>query len=258
MDRGAGPAQGAAPQAGRGLSFGSVADRYDRYRLAYPDELVDVVLRYAGRPVRAALEVGAGTGKATRLFASRGIDVTALEPDTEMAQVLEGTTRGMPVELVRTIFEQFHTARRFDLVFAAAAWHWTDPGTRWRRAVELLVPGGVLALFGSPSDPQDPALVTAVDEIEKQVLPEDDPAVVRPWSIKEMAGTGGLTDSVQRDLPRVASTTAPDFVERLATVSAYVVLPPEVRAEALARVSAVLPEQFDVDATVRLSLARRV
>jgi len=68
----------------RGLSFGSVAERYDRYRLGYPGELGTTVLRYARRPVLAALEVGAGTGKASRLFGSLGIEVTALEPDADM------------------------------------------------------------------------------------------------------------------------------------------------------------------------------
>jgi len=241
----------------RGLLFGSIAEPYERYRLDYPDEVVDAVLQYAGRPVRSALEVGAGTGKATRLFASRGIEVTALEPDADMARVLERTTRGMPAELVVTTFERFGTARRFDLVYAAAAWHWTDPATRWARTVELLVPGGVLALFGSPADPQDPALAAAVDEIEKQVLPYDDLAVARSWSVDEMAAGEGLTDSMQRDLPCVVMTTAADFVGRLATVSAYLMLSPEARAEALRRIDAVLPDQFEIDATVQLSLARR-
>ncbi|MBO0871565.1 MAG: SAM-dependent methyltransferase, partial [Micromonosporaceae bacterium] len=57
----------------RALSFGAVAEAYERFRPAYPVELVDTVLRYATRPVRTALEIGAGTGKATRLFAQRGI-----------------------------------------------------------------------------------------------------------------------------------------------------------------------------------------
>jgi hypothetical protein len=56
-----------------GLVFGSVADSYERFRLGYPDELLAAVLRYAGRPIGSALEVGAGTGKATRLFASCSI-----------------------------------------------------------------------------------------------------------------------------------------------------------------------------------------
>lgn len=184
--------------------------------------------------------------------------MTALEPDTAMAQVLERTTRGMPVEPVVTTFEKFATARRFDLVYAAAAWHWTDPVSRWARAVELLVPGGVLALFGMPAELADPDLFSAVDEIEKQVLADDDPAVGHPWSVEDVALADGLIDSVQRDLPYIVTTTAADFVGRLATVSAYLVLNPPARAEALRRIRAVLPDRFDVDATVQLSLARRV
>lgn len=241
----------------RGLSFGSVANQYERYRLDYPDELVDAVLQYAGGPLRSALEVGAGTGKATRLFASRGIEVTALEPDAEMAHVLERTIRGIPVEPVVTTFEEFGTARHFDMVYAAAAWHWTDPASRWARAVEMLVPGGVLALFGRPAELQDPDLFAAVDEIEKQVLPDDDPAVVYPWSVEDMTAADGLIDVVQSDLPCVVTTTAADFVGRLATVSAYLMLSPQARADALHRVRAVLPDRFDIDGTVQLSLARR-
>lgn len=49
----------------RSLSFGSVANQYERYRPDYPDGLVEAVEQYAGRPLGSALEVGAGTGKAT-------------------------------------------------------------------------------------------------------------------------------------------------------------------------------------------------
>ncbi len=240
-----------------GCRSGRSRNQYERYRLGYPDELVDAVVHYAGGPLRSALEVGAGTGKATRLFASRGIEVTALEPDAEMAHVLERTTRGYPVEPVVTTFEEFGTARHFDMVYAAAAWHWTDPASRWARAVEMLVPGGVLALFGRPAELKDPDLFAAVDEIEKQVLPDDDPAAIYPWSVQDMAAADGLIDVAQSDLPCVVTTTAADFVGRLATVSAYLVLSPQARADALHRVRAVLPDRFDIDGTVQLSLARR-
>ena len=125
-----------------------------------------------------------------------------------------------------TTFEESGTARHFDMVYAAAAWHWTDPASRWARAVEMLVPGGVLALFGRPAELQDPDLFAAVDEIEKQVLPDDDPAVVHPWSVEDMTAADGLIDVVQSDLPCVVTTTAADFVGRRATVSAYLMLSP--------------------------------
>jgi SAM-dependent methyltransferase len=242
----------------RGLLFGSVAERYERYRLDYPIELVDAVVRYAGRPVCTALEVGAGTGKATRLFAARGIEVTALEPDAEMAKVLTRMTHGFPVTPVISTFEHFRTESRYDLVYAAAAWHWTNPVTRWSQAVQLLVPGGVLALFGAPAELKERDLLAAVEEIEKRVLPEDDPVDIHPWSFEEMAAADGVGDAEQRELSSVATRTAADFVGRLATVSAYLKLAPLERVHALAAVRAVLPEHVDIDTTVQLCLARRV
>lgn len=243
----------------RGLSFGSVADLYDRHRLDYPSDVVDAVLRYARRPVLEAVEVGAGTGKATRLFASRGIAVTAVEPDPDMARVLRQNVSGLPVVQVLATFEQFVADRRFDLLYAAAAWHWTDPATRWTRAIDLLVPGGVVALFGRPGDLLDPDLAAAVDEIEKGVLPDDGADGVHPWSIEETADVHGLTDGAQLDLPAevVTTTTATEYVGRLATVSAYLTLDPLVRAETLRKVRALLPEHVETDNRVRLSLARR-
>ena len=45
---------------GRAESFGSSAERYDRYRPSYPDALIDDLARL--RPA-TVLDVGCGTGK---------------------------------------------------------------------------------------------------------------------------------------------------------------------------------------------------
>src|SRR5438874_12886715 len=70
----------------RARSFGAAAADYDRYRPRYPDQLADDVV--AALPGRRVLEVGAGTGIATAAFAARGIAMTCVEPDAEMAAVL--------------------------------------------------------------------------------------------------------------------------------------------------------------------------
>ena len=67
--------------------FGEVADLYDRARPGYPEQLVEDVLRFRGLPAPRVLEVGAGTGKATVVFAARGLEIVALEPTPEMAAV---------------------------------------------------------------------------------------------------------------------------------------------------------------------------
>jgi SAM-dependent methyltransferase len=83
-----------------GPLIGTAAESFERFRLGYPDEVVDRTLSFAGRTVTRAVEIGAGTGKAARAFASRGVHVTALEPDADMFAVLKRETVGMQVEPV--------------------------------------------------------------------------------------------------------------------------------------------------------------
>jgi hypothetical protein len=52
----------------RRLALGEVAGLYDRARPGYPAALIDDLVNWA-QPGARALEVGAGTGKATRLLA---------------------------------------------------------------------------------------------------------------------------------------------------------------------------------------------
>ena len=68
----------------RRLVFGEVAGLYDRARPGYPASLIDDLVRWA-QPGARALEIGAGTGKATRLLAARGVSVLGIEPSAEMA-----------------------------------------------------------------------------------------------------------------------------------------------------------------------------
>lgn len=242
----------------RALSFGSVAEQYERYRPGYSADLLDTVLGYAARPVLSALEVGAGTGKATRLFAGHGVRITALEPDADMLEVLKQTTAGMPVTAVECSLENYRSDDVVDLVFAASAWHWTDPATRTARAVQLLAPGGVIALFGSSVDAADPDLCASIEAIEHEVLSKDDGN--RPghsWGLDDLSSAPGPNDAVQLQLRGAVSVNREEFVGRLSTVSAYLMLSPARRAVALGRIRAVLPATVEVDTTLQLSMARR-
>src|SRR5690242_20920167 len=110
---------------GRALSFGVVAEAYERFRPAYPVELFDMVMAYADRPVRTALEIGAGTGKATRLFAQRGVTVTAVEPDGAMLAELR---KHVPanVKTVQAAFEDVRSGESYGLVYARSEEHTSE------------------------------------------------------------------------------------------------------------------------------------
>ena len=130
------------------LVFGEVAELYDQRRPSYPEALVEDV---CPEPVDA-LEVGAGTGKATVLFAPRVASLVAIEPSAEMGEVLAqrlGALAGAAFpRVVKSDFESFEPGeQRFGLIYSAQAWHWVDAARRAGRAAELLAPGGVLAAF---------------------------------------------------------------------------------------------------------------
>lgn len=129
-----------------GQVFGEVAATYDDVRFGYPEELSAAIAAYHGRPVAAAVDLGAGTGKGTEVLVRLGAQVTAVEPDARMAAVLR---RRFPrVEVVPAAFEQWSPQPGgADVIGCATAWHWLDAETRDQRVHTALVPRGTLAVF---------------------------------------------------------------------------------------------------------------
>ncbi|PRH75943.1 SAM-dependent methyltransferase, partial [Streptomyces solincola] len=141
----------------RARSFDTAAARYDAARPGYPPALFDAVEELAGRPLAdaAVLDVGAGTGIATRLLRDRRARVTAVEPGDGMADRLRRTTPGVP--LVRATGDALPFApATADLITYAQSWHWTDRTRSLPEALRVLRPGGALALWWNIADSDVP------------------------------------------------------------------------------------------------------
>ena len=156
--------------------FGEVAELYDRARAGYPAELVDDVLRFTGIDVERlrALEVGAGTGKATVAFAARGIEILALEPHPEMAAVAVRNCRPFPrARIAPQTFEEWPLETdAFGLVFAAQSFHWVDPAVRWVKAAQALQTGGTLALMGHQVRWRGEELRDELEDVYQHLAPD--------------------------------------------------------------------------------------
>ena len=249
---------------GRGLSFGERAEAYERFRPGYPVELADLVMTYAGRPVRTALEIGAGTGKATRLFAQRGITVTAAEPDGAMLAELR---KHVPanVTTVHAAFEDLRQGERYGLVYAAAALHWTNPDGRWPRMAALLEPGGVFASFGGPAQLADPDVAEAVRAARAPFLESDEvlspdgtpPGHDMQWPGTELQRSEWFADVEQLVIERRLTMSARGYAGHLSTVSAYLELPTSDQEQVYSRIRQVLPERVEIAADITVHLARR-
>jgi SAM-dependent methyltransferase len=138
-----------APREQLRRTFDEVAELYDRARPAYPAELYDDLARIAGlAPGARVLEIGCGTGQATRDLARRGYAITCIELGKSLAAVARRRLAEFGrVEVVTSSFEDWEPrGAPFDLVFAATSWHWLDPDVRYVKAAEVLAPGSVLGL----------------------------------------------------------------------------------------------------------------
>jgi SAM-dependent methyltransferase len=132
-------------------SFDSAADLYDAARPSYPTELFDDLVELAElEPGDRLLEIGCATGKATRSLLERGFSVVCVEMGAQLAERARRNLAGLPVEIHVKPFETWDDKpETFDLVYAATAWHWVDPATRYRKAHRLLRPGGHLAFWSA-------------------------------------------------------------------------------------------------------------
>ncbi len=128
------------------LSFNEAAEIYDRARPSYPAELFDTLFEMLPTTPEV-IEVGPGTGQATRDLLARGASVRAIEIGPAMAARLR---TNLPSDRLRISVGDFEDvsidAGSADAVFSATAYHWISRSTQTDRPAAVLRPAGVVAI----------------------------------------------------------------------------------------------------------------
>jgi len=161
----------------RGL-FSSDVVAYDTARPGYPEPVYELLRQVCGLgPGTHVLEIGPGTGQATRRLLDLGAAVTAVELSAEFAGLLETRFAGRSFTVEVGPFEDVDLdPQSFDLIAAATSFHWVPTDAGLRRCAELLRPGGWLALwwnyFGDPDrpDPFREALTPLFEELAPSLV----------------------------------------------------------------------------------------
>lgn len=214
-------------------SFGAAAAAYERGRPGYPDGALDWLLP---ADVRDVVDLGAGTGKLTRLLAGRGLSVVAVEPSDGMRAELERVLPGVTAlaGAAEHIPLPDHSA---DAVLVAQAWHWVDPAMAVPEVRRVLRPGGRLGLIWNFRDER----VDWVAALGRSMRsPADDPTVMQV----ELGPAFGPVE--QRTVPWRHRMT-PDGLRDLVASRSYVITaPPAERSRVLRAVDELLAGHPDL------------
>jgi len=132
-------------------SFHRAAEEYERGRPGWPPEVLDLL------PVAddaTVLDLGAGTGKLTRVLAARYAKVFALEPLDELRAIL--AERVPEAEALPGVAEAIPLGdEEVDAAFAAQSFHWFANDVALAEIARVLRPGGRFASldFNRPESP---------------------------------------------------------------------------------------------------------
>jgi len=233
--------------------FDEIVVNYDRVRWDYPDELFVDAIRYSGQSTgRKALEIGAGTGKATTPFLDAGYAVTAVEMGTNMTVFLLDRFKGCSnFDVVTSTFEDARLENdSYDMIYAASAFHWVDAKIGCPKVLRLLKRGGAFVLFRNNAVPDDDdelfADVQAVYEthyysyhksdnrpVKISKMTEDDfrkPAEIHRGFRFESLEQYGFKDITMKLYDAARTYSADEYIALLETYSDHRALPDDNRA----------------------------
>ena len=250
------------------FTFDKAADLYGTARPTYPDAVFDDIADAADLGHDdAVLELGCGTGQATRGFLRQGLHVLALDPGAELLRVARQSLASFQsVQFVQSTFEDWPPqSTRFKLVASAQAFHWIAPEVRFAKAASVLRPGGVLAVFGNVPVGLAPSLLADFRRIYAAHGFSADGPPPESWylpagPVAQLFAESGLFEAVtHKSYAWTRPFTSQSYADFLRTRSDHHMMEPDTREKVIADIAAAIVahgDRFEMNYETHLYMAR--
>lgn len=217
----------------RKQTFDTVSSRYNTFRPGYPPQFYNEAIAMTSLTRSAKiLEIGCGTGQATKGFLDRGFSVHAVEPGVNLAATAVENLRQYPgFTLSVSAFEAFRSNDPFDLIFAASSFHWIDPAIGYPHACGLLKPGGwMLTVWNSRyEDGIEEPLRSGIRNIYDRYFPENNhrgPEIDRRRA--EFENSDLFEPIIAKEHHHTVTYDADAYIGLIGTYSDHILLDPPV------------------------------
>jgi SAM-dependent methyltransferase len=218
--------------------FGRDADAYVRGRPDFPATALDWLREDLGlRPGKTVIDLGAGTGKFTRLLAETGAAVTAVEPVAAMRDRMSRDLPGVTALPGHAQHIPLPDACA-DALTCAQAFHWFANPASLMEIRRVLKPGGVLGLIWNVRDQSVDWVRTLTSIMDPY---EGDAPRYDGGEWRAVFPAPGFGELREKSFPHVhVGSPAQVIVDRVASVSFIAALDEPVRARVLAEVRALI------------------
>lgn len=239
-------------------TFNTDAERYDVRRPHYPNALFDKLIIDTHLEKDAELlEIGPGTGQATKPLAERGYHITAVELGEALADKARKVLGGFSnVDIITGAFEDVDLPNQhYDLIYSATAIHWIKTEYKFTKPHALLRENGYLAIIHTEhvSDEAGDQFFFASQPIYQKYHSRDQPVNNQVDFI--LPRLTDLQPSEKLDVtlfspesftvfPMTLSYSSQEYVELLATYSPNIALPEAKQAGFLRDIKELIDKDF--------------
>jgi ubiquinone/menaquinone biosynthesis C-methylase UbiE len=229
-------------------TFNRAALLYEEIRPGYPDELIKDIVDLSGISSHGKiLEIGCGTGQATRAFAAFGHEMLCIDIGPGLIDIAKERFREFPnVTFLVCAFEEWKPDQNFDLLISATAFRWIDPEVRYIKAWNVLNPDGALATFSNRHVRWEGFFVEVQEVYRKYApqlcvvpLPDQQPPPPSPEP-----GVERFLEPVQRTYPWAQEYSSEQYVKLLGTYSDHLALPESNREPLFKGIKDLIDEKY--------------